>query len=182
MFIAHLPAGYLLSRGLLSRFSEGRLNPHQQRTLMFAGLIASVLPDVDWLYYYLFSHQNRAHHTYWTHVPLFWLTFGLLAYLLNRLANHPLWNRIVFFIVSNALLHLLLDTVAGKIRWLYPWSSQWFQIIAIPHSRSGGVMNYLTQWMMLLELSITGCAFWVAIQSSPQNPLRWQPRSLLQRK
>ncbi|MGF6256765.1 hypothetical protein [Ensifer sp. LBL] len=41
MFIAHLPAGYLLSRPFARR------NPSQARAIFGVGLLCSVLPDFD---------------------------------------------------------------------------------------------------------------------------------------
>jgi len=162
VFIAHLPAGYLLSVGILSRIPEGRLNPHHQRTLVLAGLIGSVLPDIDLIYFYLISNRSIGHHAYWTHIPIFWLALTTSVFLASRIAGRPQWGGAALFLCVNVLLHLALDTVAAPIKWLYPWSNEWFQSIQIPRHHSWWVFNYLTHWTMLLELTITGCAGWVA--------------------
>ncbi len=76
MFIAHLPAGYVLTRHLLDRAPAG--DALSRRILAF-GLLASVLPDFDLLYFYLIDNRQTLHHLYWPHLPAFWLVPAALS-------------------------------------------------------------------------------------------------------
>lgn len=67
MIIAHLPAGYLLTKIMSSKF-----DPALRTSLWICGLVASVLPDLDILWFYL-EGGVRNHRYYPTHWPLFWL-------------------------------------------------------------------------------------------------------------
>ncbi|MBB3992622.1 hypothetical protein GGR95_000241 [Sulfitobacter undariae] len=58
MFIAHVPAAYLLSRSLR--------DPQAQIAL----LIGSVAPDLDLTRFYFLDGQSIHHHEYLTHRPL----------------------------------------------------------------------------------------------------------------
>ena len=55
MFVAHIPAGYLLTRYL----SRGHAD---RKALILTGLVASVLPDTDLLWFYLVDNRQTAHH------------------------------------------------------------------------------------------------------------------------
>ena len=46
MFIAHLPAGYLLTSAMQARMGD------RSRGVLAVGLAASVLPDIDLLWFY----------------------------------------------------------------------------------------------------------------------------------
>lgn len=76
MFIAHLPAGYLLSRPFARR------NPSQARAIFGIGLLCSVLPDFDLAYFYLIDQRRTPHHDYWVHTPVFWLVLAAAIALL----------------------------------------------------------------------------------------------------
>tara|TARA_R110000868_G_scaffold10226_12_gene50135 strand:+ start:655 stop:852 length:198 start_codon:yes stop_codon:yes gene_type:complete len=65
MFIAHLPAGYLLTSAIQTRARN------QSLSLLATGLVASVLPDADLLWFYLFDNRQHVHHAYITHTPAF---------------------------------------------------------------------------------------------------------------
>ena len=72
MFIGHLPAGYVLTKTIQNRF-------HTQRFL-WAGLVASVLPDIDIFYFYFVDNKQSLHHAYWIHIPLYWLLICLAVF------------------------------------------------------------------------------------------------------
>lgn len=61
MFIGHLPGAYLALRPL-----QRRLPP-----LAFAaGLLGSVLPDLDLIWFYFVDNHAFHHHEYITHRPI----------------------------------------------------------------------------------------------------------------
>jgi inner membrane protein len=153
MFIGHIPASYLWTRKLQEwRHTKG---------LLWLGLLAGVLPDLDMLYYYLVDGQQRLHHTYWTHVPFYWLLFGgVSAALLAGVPSARLRSGAAIFF-SNVFLHLILDTLAGGIQWLYPASTRLFRLLVIPRREGHWVLSFLLHWTFLLELALVIGAGWV---------------------
>src|SRR5438309_11966760 len=102
MFIAHIPAGYLLTRTLT-----------RDRKLLALGMAASVLPDADLLWFYFVDHRQHGHHSFATQLP-----FDCLVATLFALALLPRHRFEVAIVSANVFLHLILDTVAGGIEWL----------------------------------------------------------------
>jgi inner membrane protein len=82
MFVAHIPAGYLLSR-YLSRGHPDR------KALILTGVVASVLPDTDLLWFYLVDNRQRVHHSYVFHWPLFWVACAACAWAVARILHRP---------------------------------------------------------------------------------------------
>lgn len=58
MFVAHLPAGYILSKFW------------KNKTAQYFLLIGSILPDLDLLYFYTIGQRAVVHHAYPTHSPI----------------------------------------------------------------------------------------------------------------
>tara|TARA_R110002074_G_scaffold106625_5_gene230471 strand:+ start:14842 stop:15258 length:417 start_codon:yes stop_codon:yes gene_type:complete len=108
MFIAHVSAGYLLTRSL-----RHVLNRTERLTI----LVGSLLPDVDLLLFYFRDGQSAHHHTYLTHRPVFWVAvvgLGLAAQRRHRS------GRMLGVLGMAGLLHLILDAVGGAINWGWP--------------------------------------------------------------
>ncbi len=162
MFFAHLPAGYLLTRGLLSAGAARKLPEDERSTLMGVGLVASVLPDADLLWHYLAADWGVSHRAYWTHAPFFWVvvatTVALLAWALLDARLH----RLNLIVLANVLLHLALDTVAAPVRWLFPFSNEYFEFVTVPRLPGPWYLSFLKHWTMLLEVAIatTALAVW----------------------
>ena len=104
MFIAHLPAGYLWTRFIVMKRGMADVASPRYRSLMALGLIGSLLPDVDMLYFYLIDNRQHLHHGYWTHIPLSWLMLFGAALLIGRLLRSPssLRRRSFFFRMSSS--------------------------------------------------------------------------------
>ncbi len=164
MFIGHLPAGYLLTQRLIGR----RVSP---KSLVAIGLTAAVLPDFDLFYFYLIDHGQHLHHTYWTHLPIFWLVVGSISALTARLFRRPdvLLMCLVFY--ANIFLHLLLDTWVGHVLWLYPFSTQSLAMIEVPARYDWWVWNFVWHWTFLIEVALWVGAVWVYLQDrrSPKS-------------
>lgn len=155
MLIAHLPAGYLLARRIVPRLAAA---PAAARRLMAVGLAASVLPDIDLVYFYLADGRQTLHHDYWTHVPAFWPIAALATAGLLRLARVEIpWREFLVFL-AGVFLHLVLDTPTGGIAWGWPVSLQRFLLFEIPARFDWWVWSFVLHWTFLAELAILGWA------------------------
>ena len=158
MFVAHLPAGYLATRLLL----RGRVLPSAaRRRLMALGLAASVLPDLDLLWFFLVDHRRQVHHTYLPHKPFAWLAALAVAAAALRLlgASRPAWTALAVLGV-NVMLHLVLDTTAGGIRWLWPWSEAELAMSQPVARHHPWYLNFVLHWTFALELALLAAALW----------------------
>jgi inner membrane protein len=156
VFIAHLPAGYLATRYILSR--RPRPAPVARR-LIVLGMIASVLPDLDLLWFYFVDHRRQVHHAYLPHLPLAWIALFAAVALVPwiRGASSSAW--LVMLIVSaNILLHQVLDTTAGGIRWLWPFSDAEFAMSHVRARYGPWYLNFVLHWTFALEVAILATA------------------------
>ena len=152
MFLAHMPAGYLASTFLLSKRSFQQSNT---KWLLFAGLLGSVFPDFDMLYFYTIDNRQHGHHSYWTHIPFFWICIFAISYSIAIFLRSRILatSSTVFF--TCILLHLALDSFAGGgIKWLYPITHTYFSIFSVPGGNHYWILNYLLHWTALVELTI----------------------------
>jgi inner membrane protein len=144
VFIAHVPAGYLLTRRLEARWRTSGLLP--------VGLAASVLPDLDLLWFDVVDHRRVLHHHYWTHVPFWW---GVIAatwcvgYAGMR-RRSPGVGSAVFF--GNVFLHLFLDTIVGGVAWLAPFSRHLYSLVTVPAGHRWWIWNFVLHWTFALEV------------------------------
>lgn len=147
MFIGHLPAGYLWTRFLTRNGASSVAKP-----LLATGLAASVLPDLDLLFFYVIDNRQYLHHSYWPHIPILW---GFVFCTLAPVAIILRAPKVLLFlavIVSNALLHLALDTIAGGIVWLYPLSARPFVLVDVPAVHGWWVWNFVLHWSFAFEV------------------------------
>jgi inner membrane protein len=155
MFVAHIPAGYLLTTSLLQRCRA--LTTTQARWVFCLGLFAAALPDLDLLYFHLIDHRRHNHHSYWTHIPFYWLILMLFMNSLAAVKRHPLLRWACFIVFCNVLLHCLLDSVASGIQWLYPLSGHYIALLPL-HGDGGWPLAPVIVCCAFLELTIVGFA------------------------
>jgi len=157
MFIGHLPAGYLLTKAL----TRGPLP--LPKGLMAMGLVASVLPDLDLIWFYLVDARQTVHHAYLFHMPLFWVALAAGIWGLGRLLR---WRHAGLFAavaLANLLLHMGLDTIAGGIGWLRPFSEVETTLVQVPARYHWWVWNFVLHWSFALEILVVaaaGMVFW----------------------
>ena len=157
MIIAHMPAGYLLMKAISHRFE-----PARAKALWACGLLASVLPDIDILYFYAVKFLNgnspTNHRFFFTHWPLFWLVLlggaalALIFLKKRHLVAYPLVT------LAGVSLHLVLDILGAPIFYLAPFSWEPVQLVTVPSVYSWWLMNFLRHWIFLVELGICGLA------------------------
>ena len=155
MLLAHLPAGYLMARRLAPRLAR---EPRRARRLMALCLVASVLPDVDLIHFYLIDGRQTLHHDYWTHIPAFWLVAAAAAASLFRIARTPVPWAAMAALLTGVFLHLALDTVAGGIAWLYPYDIGRIALVAVPARFDWWIWNFVLHWSFVLEIAILAWA------------------------
>lgn len=170
MFIAHLPAAYLLGTALKQRWPQAT-TPAAWAAL----LLASIAPDLDLLYFYGFSDRSFNHHIYPPHVPIVWLLTSVLGGLCLR-AGPARWRTawaVPWAMVSTGwCLHLVLDTVAGGIWWLWPWVTTPYVLMPIfPRRFDNAWLNMLSHPLMAVEVLIVAGAAWRWRQAQQLKPL-----------
>lgn len=158
MMIGHVPAGYLLTVALLKRCRV------QVKYGLWCGLVASVLPDVDMIWFYIVDHGRFHHHSYWLHLPILWLAIGLFLYGLDWVFNRHKAMGYITIIMANITLHLLLDTIAGGIAWLTPFSTHLYHLVEVPRHSHGWIVAFIFHWTFLLEILMIVAAVTVWMQ------------------
>jgi inner membrane protein len=175
VFIAHLPSGWLATRALLRAPAE----PHRRR-LLALGMFASILPDLDLLWFFFVDHRRTVHHAYLTHKPGAWL-IALAAAALGMWmlrARRTAWLALAV-LGANVMLHLVLDSTAGGIRWLWPASEAELALSHPPALHDPWWLNFVLHWTFALELAIVAAALAALIvrkRTTGRN--RPEPRSL----
>ncbi len=162
MFIAHLPAGVLVTlaahRGAVT-----------SRALWCWGLAGSLFPDVDLFWFYLVDGRRTLHHEYWTHLPAVWLCLAPLVLLGPALR--------LFWL--NVVGHLVLDTMAGGILWAWPFDRGAVTLVSVPARFEFWVWNFVLHWSFLVELAILAAAvIWLAARAQERPCLPSRLRSV----
>jgi LexA-binding, inner membrane-associated putative hydrolase len=152
MFLAHLPAGYLVGAVITKRWPLVSI-----RTAWCAVLLGSIAPDLDLFYFYMVSDRSINHHIYPTHLPVVWLLTSIVVGLCLWRAP-PRWRATWAMFSSGWFLHLLLDTVAGHIWWLWPWVTTPYVLIVVPRRFDLWWLNFLAHPSILIEMLIIACA------------------------
>lgn len=147
MFIAHLPAGYLLLKAL---------RPKKERHFLLwaVGLFFSIAPDLDLFWFYLVSDRRIPHHQYITHQPWLWAALFGAGLLLSLILRKPSWRIYLGVGFAAIMLHLVLDSIAGEIYWLAPFSYFHFNAVPVPARYDWWVWNFILHWTFSIEIAI----------------------------
>lgn len=157
MFIAHLPAGYVLTRTIQNKAKKSQY--------MALGLLGSVFPDLDLVYFYLVDQRQTMHHYYWIHIPFYWFLISMGTFLMIYLFKRTQYKLPAFIFFTAIFLHLLLDTVVGNMLWLYPFSESLFAFFEVPAIYDFWVYNFIFHWTFLFEILLilwAACLFFKA--------------------
>ncbi|MCQ8781905.1 metal-dependent hydrolase [Mangrovibrevibacter kandeliae] len=152
MFVAHVPAGYIVAAPLADRLGR------RHRAALGIGLVAAVLPDIDLLYFYAFANRHVSHHDYWTHTPLAWVAAGIVIAVVLIMANRRRWLPLLGIALLNVELHFVLDSLAADIRWLYPLSPVRYELVHVPLTHRPWWLSFLLHWTFGIELAIVAAA------------------------
>ena len=140
MIIAHGPAGYIFTKPASYFVSE-----KNRKAFIFCGLFGSIAPDLDWIYSIFFDDLSRSHHSYWSHIPFYWLMIGIMF-----LPLAPFFKRtaLLFYIfLSNVMIHLVLDTPVGGIQWYAPSSEEYVSYYIIPAVYPPESLKIIPMWL-----------------------------------
>jgi len=160
MFIAHAPASYLLTTFILERTSSGTFSDNEKTMLLTGCIFAGIFPDFDLLYFFLVDNRQHNHHTYWTHLPLFWLTLTFLLSVINITLKARRSLIIILLLAANVFLHLVLDTMTSGIQWFQPFSGNFLSFIDISGGYQWWVWNFILHWTFIIELILTCAAIY----------------------
>ena len=168
MIIAHGPAGYLLTKLLTTRLLRNNMNqgitPRRYNILILAGIIGGIMPDFDFVYHVFIDSDRTPHHSYITHMPIFWISLMLISVITGRLLKKPFFSAVSIAMYSAALLHLVCDTLTGEIYWLYPFSMHPFNVFSVRGTYIWWVHNYMYHWTFLIEITIVVIAMAVFLR------------------
>lgn len=151
MFIAHLPAAYLLGH-TASRY----LTPDNgvSKYVLPVALLGGITPDIDLLYFYTIGARQTVHHEYWSHIPFYWLIIYLALSSFTLLFGYFRAFKLISIFISAILLHLVLDTITGSIQWMYPISARAYNLVAVPAVYEWWVANFIMHWTFIIEIIV----------------------------
>ena len=153
MLTAHAPAGYAVSKLAvwMGWIPESCASP---RTVIGIGVTAALLPDLDMLYFLTVDQRQHLHHSYWTHIPLFWVAVccGAVAacFFLRRRRLIPL----ILLAGTNLLLHCFLDSIVAGILWQAPFRHHYTVFAEVPNVYPYTALNFILHWTFALEMMI----------------------------
>jgi inner membrane protein len=165
MFLGHIPAGYLVSYSIIQLRKDPNLSAHNTNKLLFIGLIAAVFPDIDLFYFYFIDNRQHLHHSYWTHIPFYWVIMGSLLLSIEYWLKNKKMIVVNYLISINLLVHFFLDTIVGKIKWLYPFSNEDIVCFHVPANYGWWVLNFVLHWTFLFELILLFLAIFIILKN-----------------
>jgi hypothetical protein len=167
MIIAHLPAGYILSKLAYKGFASHIDN---YRAFMWRGIFGALAPDMDLLYYHLIDHRRTLHHKYFSHYPIFWLTLIIIAIgLFTWKAKRQTVGCYSLIFAISGFAHLILDTMVGNIWWLAPFIDRPFSFVILPHRFHPWWLNMMLHWSFSIELIIVVWAVYLLLRSTNKS-------------
>jgi inner membrane protein len=168
MLIAHAPAGYLITRILSRTIFKKYVHPERTdrfyQVLMFTGIIGGIFPDFDFLYQFFFDSKVATHHSYITHIPVFWISIWCMFVLLGKIRNDIRISIVGTTLCASALFHLVCDTLTGVIYWFYPLSGRSVNILKVADIHVWWVNNYMYHWTFLIEIALVIAAMIVFLR------------------
>lgn len=150
MFMAHMPAGYIVSRHLLPKLHSG-INA---QAVIAAGMLGAIAPDFDLFYFFLVDHHQHHHHTYWTHLPIFWITLSTASLATLLLRPKSTIAASTFALALNGFGHLLLDSIVGDIWWLAPLVDRPYSLFHVRRAFDPWWVNFIVNPSFGLEIAI----------------------------
>ncbi len=152
MLTAHAPAGYMLSKAARSSGIVPSTLP--SRLVIAVGVLAAILPDLDMIYFYTIDARQHLHHSYWTHIPLFWVGVCLGAVAVLYATRKAKYVPLVILAGANLLVHCFLDTVVAGILWHKPFAHKYTVFVEVPNVYPYTFLNFVLHWTFAFEVLI----------------------------
>lgn len=149
MILAHLPAGYIAAKLLHKRFHA--TCPCWTYFLM-AALIGAITPDLDLIYFQFDPRRPYHHHAYWSHLPVLWAGLVAMAGVWFVVAREKKMAALALMFTLCGFIHICLDSVAGSIRWAFPFNALPYSLVTVPRATGSRRLDYLVHWSSWLEL------------------------------
>lgn len=129
MLIAHGPLAVISSYFLQSREIDG-LKKTDKFLILLIAFFLGILPDFD-IFFAMTLHKSVFdHHNFFTHTPFFWITTGILLYIVLRYIFKEKGKGFALLLgkvyIFSTLSHIFADLLTGHIRLLFPFSNQFF--------------------------------------------------------
>lgn len=154
MLFAHIPAGYILTKTLQKKLNVSKY--------LWIGLLGSMLPDFDMLYFYFVDNKQTLHHAYWFHVPFFWLCLLGIVIIFNTFLKKTSTKLFSIFLFSGVFLHLILDSIIEHgIKWFYPFFDKSVYFVTIPAVYDWWAWSFIFHPSFITEISIITAAGYV---------------------
>jgi len=135
-------------------------NRENKTAMVICGVLFSIWPDLDLIYFYLFDSTKTFHHYYIPHLPAAMLAALLLSAPLFICVRPVRPYYKLFFI--NWALHLVLDCYTGGIAWLYPIRPEIYKLIdSIPEIHPSWYISFILHPSFLVELAVLATAIFV---------------------
>ena len=167
MIFAHLPTGYVFSFLNEKFIVPKKIEKKYRKKMIYLTMLGSVFPDLDTMPF-LADQGLAMHRKFITHTPFLYVVIGVAVYgwsLTMRKGEKKKWQWGLFAFLSGVFSHLLADSVLVGVRWLYPFSDNYFALV--PHSGAeldglvGLIADYLLTPYFGLEVLMFLIAFWL---------------------
>lgn len=152
MIIGHLPIGYFTTRYLIKKLKLP-LKP----IWLGLGLIAAIVPDLDYIYWVISNSQELTHRGLITGTPFFYLTLFIISVIVYCFFKKKWLKNAIIIVFINILVHLVIDTVFYGNKWFWPFSDAYIGIYNVGGYGSGvgiQVANYFSHWYWYLEIAL----------------------------
>jgi len=144
MLIAHIPAGYIISKPF---------NKDKKLSITLSSMIFSILPDLGLIYFYFFD-STISHRTFFPHLPIVMLIAFMITFPFYHLKFFEKFRIYYWLFFANWFIHLVLDTITERIFWMYPFSEHGFMLIEIPAVYDHWITSFVLHWSFALEIAI----------------------------
>ncbi len=151
MIIGHLPAGYILGRWIADR---GFVVTPSSCLVVVVSMLGAIAPDIDMFYFYFVDQRQTHHHTYLSHIPLFWVSLFLVGVAWRWFNRSGATRSLLAVFASGGLLHLVLDTIVGDIWWLAPFVDRPFAAFEVTARYEPWWWNFVLHWTFLFEIAL----------------------------
>ncbi|MDY0250920.1 MAG: metal-dependent hydrolase [Pseudomonas sp.] len=151
MFIAHAPMGYIMATSLLMRHEK---LPATSSMILLFGVLGSIAPDFDMIYFYLIDNRQTHHHKYMTHWPIIWVSLLVVSTTWLYLSHKSKSPWLAFIFSLGGFTHIILDSFVGDIWWFAPFVNEPYAMFTVPALFSPWWLNFVFHWSFAVELII----------------------------